>query len=68
MNTAKVVKVMITLRLDPEQYNEVVKAARLREMSLNEHCLRQLGVSNVKHDSKPRGRAPKLRNVANGVV
>lgn len=60
-------KVMITLRLDPEQYNEVVEAAQYNKLSLNEYCLRRLAVSNVKHEVKARGRRPRLKNTINNI-
>ena len=57
-------KAMITLRFDPEQYNQVVENASAANHSLNEYCLRKL---EVKPDSeitgKTRGRKPKPKSV-----
>lgn len=56
-------KIMITVRMSPEQYNEVLIAAQTQGLSINEYCLRKLGVSDVKQEVKGRGRRPSLRSV-----
>lgn len=56
-------KVMITVRLDPDQYNKVLEEANANQMSLNEHCLHKLDVCYFKRKGKVRGRIPKPRIV-----
>ena len=57
-------KIMMTVRMDAPQYNEVVKSAEEMKVSLNEYCLLMLDVQRDKKDiGRIRGRKPKLREV-----
>ena len=57
-------KIMITLRLTTEQYNELVAQANDSKTSLNTYCLQKLAVSNIIVPSGMRGKRPQLRDIS----